>query len=196
LGLIPTVPTATPAPPDALDVDAGVIDDARRLQSRRRRRRSALVVAILVAAFVAHAVGGGGSPKLPTTPSDSSPITPVVHAVSFRSARGRAEASFTIRERSGVILLARVSARRGVRAYVDATIPGIAGVTIATVHNSRDPSLSCRLHGGMDVCTQAEQWCPMPAATWRLHVVKERGPAGPVLIDFVVGPKPRGGHSA
>jgi hypothetical protein len=104
---------------------------------------------------------------------------------------GRAQGTLSVREPSGVILLARIAAPRGVRAFVNATIPGIAGVTISTVHNRRDPSLSCRLHGGVSVCTQAEQWCPMPAATWRLHVVKQSGPAGQVQIDFVVGPKPR-----
>ena len=108
----------------------------------------------------------------------------------LRLRAGQAQGTLSIREPSGVILLARVSAQPDVRAFVDATIPGIAGVTIATVHNSHNPSLSCRLHGGLNVCTQAEQWCPMPAATWRLHVVKQSGPAGQVQIDFVVGPKP------
>ena len=98
-------------------------------------------------------------------------------------------------ERGGVILLAQLSAPRGVRAYVDATIPGVAGVgisgvTIATMSGERGASPSCRLHGGVNTCTQPVEWCPMPEATWRLRVVKLSGPAGPLRVSFVVGPRP------
>ena len=52
--------TATPPPPEVLDVDAGVIDDARLRQQRQRRNlaRCALV-AILVGCVVYLAVSGG-----------------------------------------------------------------------------------------------------------------------------------------
>jgi len=107
---------------------------------------------------------------------------------------GRSQAITTLSEPDGVILLARISARRGVRAVVCATIPGTAGINVSTVPNARrDPSLACRAHGGMNVCTQAEEWCPMPAATWRLRVEKQSGPAAQVRVDLMVGPNPRSG---
>jgi hypothetical protein len=55
----------------------------------------------------------------------------------------------------------------------------------------RDPSLSCRLRGGVNVCTEAVEWCPMIAATWRLRATKQSGPAAQIQVDFVVGPKPQ-----
>jgi hypothetical protein len=109
---------------------------------------------------------------------------------------GRAQSTAWIREPSGVILLAQISAPRGVRAAVELTNadvagPGVADITVATAPTRRDPSLSCRLHGGVNVCTQAIEWCPMTAATWRLHVTKQSGPAAQVRVDFIVGPKPQ-----
>jgi len=50
--------------------------------------------------------------------------------------------------------------------------------------------LTCRRVGSFDVCTQQEEWCPMPRATWHVHLVKLDGPAGTVRFDFVVGTPP------
>ncbi len=101
-----------------------------------------------------------------------------------------------MRERSGVILLVRLIVPHGVRAHLQATIPHLAGVWIATGGRRIDPprapapGIGCRQQGRYDVCTQPEEWCPMPAALWRMHLVKRSGPAGPIRIDFVVGPPP------
>jgi hypothetical protein len=103
---------------------------------------------------------------------------------------GRAERSFSLRERSGVILLNRLTVPHGVLAYVDAQIPGVAGAGVSSVARRNDPSLSCRRRGAVDVCTQAEEWCPMPRATWRFRLVKLSGPAGTVRFDYVVAPPP------
>ena len=182
--------TVTPPPPEGLDIEAGMIDEARRRQRRRRGRASVLAFAILVAALVAHGIGGGGPRKPPTTAGDFAPLTPVGHEVSFRSRRGPAQASFTMHEGSGVILLAQIAAPPGVRAFVDATNPYGGATRITTVVARHDSSLVCRLRGGLEVCTQAMEACPMTEATWRFHVVKLSGPAGPVRVEFVVGARP------
>jgi hypothetical protein len=108
---------------------------------------------------------------------------------------GRAQGTASLREPSGVILLAQISAARGIRAAVELTNadyagPGVADITLATAPTKRDPSPSCRAHRGEEVCTQAIEWCPMTAARWRLNVTKQNGPATQVRIDFIIGPKP------
>jgi hypothetical protein len=105
---------------------------------------------------------------------------------------GRAVRRFTLREPAGVIVLSRLTVPHGVRAYVDATIPNIAGTRFSTAR-PHDPALVCRRRGSFDECTQSQEWCPMPAAVWRLHLVKQGGPAGPIRIDYRVGPPPETG---
>ena len=114
----------------------------------------------------------------------------------LRLGPGRAQRTAWLPEPYGVILLAEISAPRGVRASVELTNadyagPGVADITIATAPTNRDPSPSCRLHGGVNVCTQAFEWCPMFAATWRLYVTKQSGPTALIRVNFVVGPKPQ-----
>lgn len=164
---------------------AGVIARARR----RRRRRRLGAVAVLAAAGAAAAaltpllaghrpeLGGGHSGR------------PAVTAAERRLASGRDVETFSLREPAGVILTARVTARRGVSVDVDATIPGLAGVFFGTATRF-DRAPSCRLHGALKTCTQPVEWCPMPRATWHFRVVKTAGPPGEVRVDFVVGPKP------
>ena len=103
---------------------------------------------------------------------------------------GRATRAFTFREREGVILVNRITVPHGVRAFVIAQIPGIAGARVRSWPNRNQPALSCRKRGALDVCTQGEEWCPMPGATWHFRLVKLSGPAGPVRFDYVVAPPP------
>lgn len=110
----------------------------------------------------------------------------------FHLGPGRATRTFTFRERDGVILRNRLTVPRGVRVVVHARIPGTADVKIWSWARRYDPSLSCRHHGAVDVCTQGEQWCPMPQATWHFRLVKLSGPAGPVRFDYVVAVPPKG----
>jgi hypothetical protein len=170
----------------------GVIRQAR---NRQRRRRLAVAVggsvAIAAAAIVVWNAGGGR----PTGGSDHVArlsATPVVRHL--RS--GRRATTFSLREPAGVVLLARISAPRGVRASVNATIPGVAGVPIGTTPDRYGRNPTCKVRGGLNVCTEAVEWCPMPKATWRFHVTKSAGPAGDVRVDFVVGPKPHSSGSA
>lgn len=181
--------TLSTEPPPLEALDAGVIEEARARQ-RRHRRLFGVVVAALVAGIITYQAGGG-APRTPSpTSHDFSSITPVVNGVSFRSPRGHAEASFAMHEPAGVILLAQISAPRGVRAVVDATNPFGGSARIATIADRRDHSRPCRLRDGVNVCTQAYEACPLAEATWRFHIVKLSGPAGPVRVDFIVGARP------
>jgi len=98
---------------------------------------------------------------------------------------------FTIREPSGVILLNQLTVRHGVRAFVQARIPHLAGAEVWSWTSRIRPAASCRRRGAFEVCTQGEEWCPMPAATWHFRLVKLSGPAGPVRFHYVVGPPPQ-----
>ena len=108
----------------------------------------------------------------------------------FRLGSGRTTRAFTFRERSGVILVNRLTVPHGVRAVVDARIPHLAGARVTSWPSHNDPSLSCRQHGAVDICTQEEEWCPMPQATWHFRLVKLSGPAGPLRFDYVVATPP------
>ena len=165
---------------------AGVISQARGRQ-RRRRTVAVGVSAAIAAAAVTLIVGGGGA-RGGRERTAHAPATTVVR----RLTAGRGETTFTLREPAGVVLLARVSAPRGVRAFVNATIPGLAGVPMGTTPDRFGQNPTCAVHGQLNVCTEAVEWCPMPQATWRFHVAKVAGPAGDVRVDFIVGPKPTG----
>lgn len=103
---------------------------------------------------------------------------------------GKATRTFTLSERSGVILRNQLTVRQGVRAYVEARIPGVTGVEVWSWASRNRPSASCRQDGAFEVCAQGEEWCPMPQATWHFRLVKVEGPAGPVRFDFLVDAPP------
>ena len=179
--------TALPPPPHTPNVDAGVIEEARQRQRRHRRLAAvaALAAAVLVAIVIAS--GGGGPSKPPTTTTASSPGPPIGKGVGFSSPSGRAQASFSVKEPAGVILLAQISVPHGARAFMNATTFGGA-VQVTTWGAGPGQSLSCTAHGGIDVCTQLIEPCPFGAAVWRLHVVKLSGPAGLVRVKLGFGP--------
>lgn len=158
----------------------------QRLVTTVFRRSSPLLIAALAAGAAISAAAAAA--PMPMRPSGAAfPTTRT-----FNLGPGHVERRFTLRERSGVILLSRITVRRGVRAYVDATIPHVAGARVSTPR-ANDPALVCTTHGVDEVCTQSQEWCPMPAALWRLHLVKLSGPAGPVRVDYVVAPPPTKG---
>ena len=165
-------------------VHAGVISQARGRQ--RRRRAVAVGVTAAVAAAAVTLIVGGGAASGGRAHAASAPATTVVRHLTG----GRGETTFSLREPAGVVLLARVSAPRGVRAFVNATIPGVAGVPMGTTPDGFGQNPTCAVRGRLNVCTEAVEWCPMPQATWRFHVAKVAGPAGDVRVDFIVGPKP------
>jgi hypothetical protein len=175
-----------------------LFDQTRKLQARRRYG-----TAVLLACGVAGGGGfliAGGQDGLSANPSGRRVALPpkesqpgasrVVHL-----GPGQAQAAARLPEPDGVILLARVIAPRDAHVAVELTVSNVAGpvagIRFVNMPSKRDPSLSCRSQGDMQVCDQAEEWCPMPAGNWRLRVTKATGPAADVRVDFVVGPKPR-----
>ena len=100
---------------------------------------------------------------------------------------GSRRVRFLMSEPAGVILLLRLTVPRGSRVNVTGRIPHLAGAAIST-----DGMAKCRRRGAVDVCAQAEEWCPMPAAAWRFVLRKLAGPPGWIRIDFVIGSPPSG----
>jgi hypothetical protein len=113
-------------------------------------------------------------------------------ARTFQLPAGRASRIFTLHERRGVILVNRLTVRRGVRVTVYARIPHLAGASVTSwpLQKGRDASLFCRQKGADEICTQGEEWCPMPEATWHFHLTKLSGPAGAVRFHYVVAAPP------
>jgi hypothetical protein len=175
---------------------APVLEKERKLKRHRHCRNG---VGVLLACGVA---GGGGF--LIATGQDDASANPGGHRTApplkdsgLRSSqvlhlgRGQAQVGARLPEPDGVILIARVAAPRDIHVSVRLTLWNVAGISFANTPSKRDPSLSCRAQGDTQVCTRAEEWCPMPAGNWRLRVTKLGAPAANVRIDFVIGPEPR-----
>ena len=154
--------------------------------SRRLHLEVTLIAAFVLLLLVQSA---GAEGKL--TARAASPVFQTTRT--FELGTGRATRTFTLRERDGVILINRLTVSHGVRAFVDARIPGLAGARVSSWMNRNDPSLACRSRRAFDVCTQGEEWCPMPQAVWQFRLVKLSGPAGPVRFDYVVAAPPAQG---
>jgi hypothetical protein len=107
----------------------------------------------------------------------------------FRLGPGRVTRTFTFREGGGVILRNQLTVRPGVRAFVTARIPDLAGAAVWS-WSSRNHPAPCQRNGRFNVCSQGEEWCPMPSAIWHFRLVKLGGPAGLVRFDYVVAPRP------
>lgn len=158
-----------------------------------RRTIRLLALAAAVAAAPAGATLGPGvsSRSAPSAVAFPSPRAGAARTSrTFRLDSGPARRHFTMRESYGVVVLTRITVPHGVRAYVDGRIPHVAGVRFGTAGPRRNPVLQCRRAGPFDVCTQQQERCPMPAAAWRMRLVKESGPAGPIRVEFVVAPPP------
>lgn len=107
--------------------------------------------------------------------------------VSIRVPAGASQKRIQFAERAGVIRLFRAVVPAGTPAELTGVIPSLAHVDISTPVARSDPSGSCARHGAADVCTQSEEACLMPAATWQFRLRKLAGPAGRIRIEFVVG---------
>jgi hypothetical protein len=107
-------------------------------------------------------------------------------------ATGRHARSFRLREQVGVILRYTISAPVDVRVRAWAQVPHLtAPLEIRTV--AAGASSACARRGSRIVCTQGEEWCPMPRRTWHLRILKLAGRAGDVVVRFRVGTPPRSG---
>jgi hypothetical protein len=117
------------------------------------------------------------------------PVAGRPESMVVRAPRGESVSRVEVSEPAGVIRLLRVVAPRGARVTVTGVIPGVAGVTIPIPRGRRVNAETCSGHKSTTVCTEGEEACPMPPATWEFRVRKMTGPAGRVRIDFVVGPE-------
>jgi hypothetical protein len=102
-------------------------------------------------------------------------------------AAGRVRRTVWVRRPAGVVLVTSMVVAKGTRAAVLAVIPGVAGVGVDT---SQGASNRCRSHRRLTICDRSQEWCPMPAARWRITVTKAAGPAGVIRVRFTVG-RPR-----
>ena len=149
------------------------------------------VLAIAVSVAIASAIGiaTAGRPSRSVAATDAASAPPATSRRLVLPA-GSAERHFTMREPADVMLLTRITVPFGVHAYVDSRIPNVGGTRFQTAGDRPDPALSCRPDGASDICTQSQEWCPMPAGLWQMHLVKTGGSAGEIRVDFVVGPPP------
>jgi hypothetical protein len=123
----------------------------------------------------------------------SKPANTRSSSVYVQTLRGASVHRVDLSENAGVIRLLRVIAPAGARVEVTGVIPGLAGVSAALpIHSRAAAAETCSRSDGKVACTVAEEACPMPEATWRFKIRKTAGPAGPIRVDFVVGPE----HSA
>jgi hypothetical protein len=152
-----------------------------------------MIVASAATAAVVFIVAATPATADPPAPEAGTSASGVRTMRTFQLGPGRAVRTFTFREPRGVILLNRLTVLQGVRVVVDARIPRVAGARVISWPSRKDPSLSCRDRGDFVVCTQAEEWCPMPAAVWHFQLVKLSGPAGAVRFDYIVAPPPPDG---
>jgi hypothetical protein len=152
-----------------------------------RARRSGFGLYLIAAMALLVFAGPAASASKVAAPA---PSTTFEITRTFVLGAGRATRTFSFHERGGVILVNRLTVRQGVRVFLDARIPRLAGARVSSWPSRTDPSLTCSRHGAFDVCTQGEEWCPMPQAVWRFRLVKLSGPAGPIRFDYVVAVPP------
>jgi hypothetical protein len=153
----------------------------------RRVRLDVCSIAALLLLVLGQPAGAEG--KL----AARAPSTAFQTTRTFALGAGHATRTFTLSEPDGVILVNRLTVYHGVRAFVEARIPGLAGARVSSWTSRNDPSLVCRRSGAFDLCTQSEEWCPMPQAVWHFRLVKLSGPAGRVRFDYVVAAPPAQG---
>jgi hypothetical protein len=144
-------------------------------------------IAVLMLLVLGQPAGAAGQPA-PRAASAAFQTTRT-----FELGAGRSTRTFTLREHDGVILVNRLTVSHGVRAFVEARIPGLAGARVSSWTSRNDPSLVCRRRGAFDVCTQSEEWCPMPQAVWHFRLVKLSDHAGQVRFDYIVAAPPAQG---
>src|SRR6202011_5381002 len=115
-------------------------------------RFAQLLVASSIAGFVSMLLGGAVSADGRRAVKASG------HEIQtsrlFQLGAGIAQETFTLRERSGVILINRLTVPHGVRAYADATVPqlagALAGTRVSTTTSASNPSLTCHRGNSFD----------------------------------------------
>ncbi len=98
---------------------------------------------------------------------------------------GSAVRQFVMREPAGTIELLRLIVPHGDRARLNGAIPGVAEVAISTA--AEPPNPVCNPRGSSTICSEQEEQCPMPAATWQFRLQQIAGPGGTIRVQFKVG---------
>jgi hypothetical protein len=104
----------------------------------------------------------------------------------FHLGPGSVTRTFKVRRPEGIVRLTRITTTSGIRASVEATVRGIIAVSVSSDQGLFDPARTCHRQGKLQICTQAQEGCPAPAAVWDVRLEKFGGPAGLVRFDFVV----------
>lgn len=128
-----------------------------------------------------------------TRDHQTAPLRPSIVGHRSRSIRipnSAAVRQFALVEPAGVIQVLRITMPHSTRVSLTASIPHIASVAMSAPQ-SRSPSQACERRARVNVCTQAEEACPMPAATWRFRLRKLAGPPGEIRVQFTVGQRSR-----
>jgi hypothetical protein len=122
--------------------------------------------------------------------TEVSPLTALhSNAVTVRLGPGRDSAALTVRRPQGEITLYRIRAPEGARVQATVQIPGLT-TRLAITTAAASPTGACHAVRGFRTCTNGEEGCPMPVATWHVVVRKLAGAAGDVTIWFRVGKPP------
>jgi hypothetical protein len=137
--------------------------------------RSMLIVAV---AALACAAGGANAAPAREGETDTGRW--------FQLGPGPAIRTFKMRRPEGIVRLTRITTTAGIRASVEATIHGLIAVNVSSDTGRFDPARTCRRRDALQICTQAQEGCPAPAALWSVTLRKFDGPAGLVRFDFVV----------
>jgi hypothetical protein len=109
---------------------------------------------------------------------------PDAPAIVVRLPAGAVRRTLWVDRPAGVVLTTRFTGPRGISLLVLATIPGVAGVGVGGAPRRLDV---CRTLASRTTCVREQEWCPMPAARWRVTLTKRSGPAGVVRVTFRVG---------
>lgn len=170
------------------------------LQSQRQRQRrwlpvSTAVLTILAAhtATAASATKHANPPNVrgerrtstasalrdATSTQTRTPPQATIHFGPSRSVR-----HFVLTEPAGTIKLLRLIVPHGDRARLTGNIPGIAEITISTTAHAPNPV--CEPSSTATICSEQEEQCPMPAATWRFRLQQSEGPGGTIRVEFKV----------
>ena len=141
------------------------------------------IIGVLIVATVLGA-GLAARPFL----SDASVVT-TTGAARLHFDGGRQSLSFRLHEPSGVILLYRIRAERGMTVRASTQLPRIT-VPLQIATGPTGPAGSCTYVGSHIDCTVGEEGCPMPEGTWHVRVEKLAGPGGDVTLWFRIGTRP------
>jgi hypothetical protein len=141
--------------------------------------------------------GGRAAPASSSSPRPRTVTTVVARhdadTVTVSLQRGRRTAVVHLREPQGAIQRYEISAPAGTAVRAWSQIPHVT-VPLA-IRTSVGTVAGCRRGAGRIVCTQGEEGCPMPSATWRIRIEKLAGPAGAVTIRLQIGTRRRGSHA-